>query len=307
MIEITTNLPKALEELAKREKVAEMFCYPLENKSFQDMRQKLKDSNVSEKALAIAERFANEISKVDKQTTCLIQDIYQQVEGELLKNSDIAFVILGSSASGGMLVRELMGTSRKSDLDLGLVYNQDIVKQEDIKALENLVECHTEQLSTKHGFSHRFHLCLAARPSKHHAPNLHNTTEAYNLLDALLDTVKYDNQRTAKEQLVMYLRQSIPFEINMRNKFYVYTALRQLHSNNPEKWDKAVELILTEWSQHHYLRGKHLRGEYLDTYYSRYRHRRSKMALNDIEAHARISSRNLTTELMIDFLESTSL
>lgn len=253
MIDSTEVFKEDLTRVVVRDKIAMELN---QKKPVKKIISEIKSSSTRRAAEILASRLTTQENLIDEKTMKLIQELQKQVAEEFPELTNIALVPLGSTAHGGRKVREALGTSMDTDLDLGITCDQsDLADSSKFHDISSFISSKVQELAETFGFSSKYHLCGAISPRMYHSFNLDS-------LESALTALNYPNADDLRgDRIISYLLTSIPPQVNENNRIIALDALRYIHNEDPKLWRTYIEDILSEWSEHHKLKPKHLIGK----------------------------------------------
>lgn len=172
-----------------------------------------------------------------------------------------AVVILGSNYHGGYMVRELLGSTVKSDFDWGVIFDESRFnreqKSDDIPVVMSKVTQSGKVFLKSCGLTS----CYQVNPEAWvcRAPLILDSQHAQGILNGVAKDDKYELKRA-----MLYLHGSFPHFINEDNRKFIFEALATLSQTNHEQWENVVFNLTKQWREISSIKDKHLKFEDMD-------------------------------------------
>ena len=219
------------EHLIARKAVREKWIF-----SFADLRRAFKNSLQRVRESRIADVIAEQDSPFYENVYQLVEDIQKQI-AEKYQIPGFGFILLGSAATGGALIREATRNLQGLDLDYA-VLSDEVISDEILKKIIVEIRDLAKNMARKYRLPKDFHADTFFDADRFHLLNLHSADEVSHMFQIFLETGVFD------PDFHLYFAPSLPAERNQQNRNYILEALKGLYLRNPQGWGEVKEQLI---------------------------------------------------------------
>lgn len=247
------DFEEGLERLARRRTIERLGW---QGQTGSELRRKARGTEAGLDVSGLVNRLIEEEFVIDEKRAAVAADLSTELH-KRFKLKGLAVVLFGSSVTGGVKTREVMGVpDREPDFDWGVVFDRsDVIPDGDSEELRIKIRDfgnkQLSKLSAKYGIYPPIKGCPVKNPTKEWSWNYRNADEAR--LDML--NIKHFS---LSDRIPLFFYPSFPREINEHNRSVILEALAKIATYDIRTWKMLSESFLVVWEFLYKLKDKHL-------------------------------------------------